>query len=97
MKRSDIILFSMVVFSIVWVVGCSAVVKAKGYYDECRSDAACVAEMQLSGNTAHYAAERVLNASPAAAFADICGMIIGTIVALGVGVYSGRKIQKGKK
>lgn len=94
MRRSLIPLVFVLVLLFV-VYGCKTVKNSIDYYEACKGDSDCVAEMVKASNTAHQVTSSVVAATPLGGrFDDILGGIAGSLVAFLVGVKRGKRLCK---
>ena len=84
--------FIAAMFLLLILVGCSTVKKSTDFYNACKNDEACFAQMVANGNTAVDIVHKVSNP----VYSSLTDCIAFNIVSLLSGVLLGKKILKKK-
>ncbi|QXP44287.1 MAG: hypothetical protein [Arizlama microvirus] len=85
----------LLVVGLLVVAGCANAVRYVDYYNACKADSACLAQMQLVNATTSVAVAKALDSSAVAGgIANMIGAAVGMIASLIAGVLYGKKVRK---
>lgn len=87
--------FLLIVFSVIFVIGCGQVVKSVDYYNECLNDPVCSDEIrqtnQVASSLIASSVDTHVNNSPVA---ELIGGAVASMISFGLGVVRGKQIKK---
>lgn len=86
-------LLALLVFCVVFLIGCSAVQRQVDFYNACRNDLDCSAKMASAYSVAHSVAMPITSAS---GLPNVTAEVLSGLVSLLVGLVYGRKTAKRK-
>jgi hypothetical protein len=75
------------------LVGCQIASDAQDAYDLCYADQECRQEMLFVRNMTAQATTSAVKTKTSTSFADAVGLVVGSLIAYGFGVYKGRRVK----